>query len=251
MASPGVDLIDQDHYASQGPPHATLPPPARRRARLLARDARRHGLLGDHEVQGHLRRLARPEDVLLGARGRHPAHLEGGASTSRRRACSSTSTRPSTRSYRRLVSLGFSGRMIRRLEEHVRDITTEHHRPGRAGRASATSSPSISAELPLRVIVELVGVPLADRHRVLEWSNQMLGYDDPEYQLDPDDAEDRRRRALHVRQRAGRRAHRAPARRPGERADARRGRRRAARRSRSSTRSSCCCSSPATRPRAT
>jgi cholest-4-en-3-one 26-monooxygenase len=44
---------------------------------------------------------------------------------------------------------------------------------------------SISAELPLRVIVELVGVPLEDRHRVLRWSNEMLGYDDPEYQLDP------------------------------------------------------------------
>ena len=28
-------------------------------------------------------------------------------------------------------------------------------------------------------------MPLEDRHRVFDWSNEMLGFDDPEYQLDP------------------------------------------------------------------
>jgi len=87
--------------------------------------------------------------------------------------------------YRRLVSLGFSGRMIRRLEEHVRSITADIiDQVADSGECDFVSS--ISVELPLRVIVELVGVPMADRHRVLQWSNQMLAYDDPEYQLDPD-----------------------------------------------------------------
>jgi cytochrome P450 len=45
---------------------------------------------------------------------------------------------------------------------------------------------AISAELPLIVIAELLGVPDEDRHRMFTWSNQMIGNEDPEYQ----DAED-------------------------------------------------------------
>src|SRR5437870_4688876 len=36
-------------------------------------------------------------------------------------------------------------------------------------------------ELPLQVIVEMMGVPIEDRHKVFEWSNTMIGFDDPEY----------------------------------------------------------------------
>jgi cholest-4-en-3-one 26-monooxygenase len=41
----------------------------------------------------------------------------------------------------------------------------------------------LSAELPLQVIAELLGVPPEDRHRMFDWSNQMVGSEDPEYQL--------------------------------------------------------------------
>ena len=40
----------------------------------------------------------------------------------------------------------------------------------------------IAAELPLVVIAELLGVPNEDRHRMFDWSNRMIGSDDPEYQ---------------------------------------------------------------------
>jgi len=40
---------------------------------------------------------------------------------------------------------------------------------------------AIAAELPLLVIAELLGVPAADRHKVFEWSNSLVGFDDPEY----------------------------------------------------------------------
>ena len=39
----------------------------------------------------------------------------------------------------------------------------------------------IAAELPLLVIAELLGVPADDRHKVFEWSNSLVGFDDPEY----------------------------------------------------------------------
>ena len=37
------------------------------------------------------------------------------------------------------------------------------------------------AELPLIVIAELLGVPRDDRHLVFDWSNQMVGSEDPEF----------------------------------------------------------------------
>lgn len=82
--------------------------------------------------------------------------------------------------YRRLVSKGFTPAMVRRLEPHIRELT---------GRIIDRVAPwghcdfvtDVAAELPLQVIVELMGVPLEDRHRVFDWSNRMLGNADPEY----------------------------------------------------------------------
>jgi cholest-4-en-3-one 26-monooxygenase len=83
--------------------------------------------------------------------------------------------------YRRLVNKGFTPRMVRDLEESI-------HRSANAiidevietGRADFVTQ--ISAELPLQVIAELLGVPQEDRHRMFEWSNRMVGNEDPEYQ---------------------------------------------------------------------
>ncbi len=44
----------------------------------------------------------------------------------------------------------------------------------------------IAAELPLQVIVEMMGVPNEDRHKVFEWSNLLIGFDDPEYAATPE-----------------------------------------------------------------
>ena len=83
--------------------------------------------------------------------------------------------------YRRLVNKGFTPRMVRDLEESIHRATDaiidEVIETG-----GPTSSPQISAELPLQVIAELLGVPQEDRHRMFEWSNRMVGNEDPEYQ---------------------------------------------------------------------
>jgi cholest-4-en-3-one 26-monooxygenase len=46
----------------------------------------------------------------------------------------------------------------------------------------------IAAELPLQAIADLLGVPQPDRKKLFEWSNKMIGSDDPEYQGDRDEA---------------------------------------------------------------
>ncbi len=83
--------------------------------------------------------------------------------------------------YRRLVNKGFTPRMVRDLEESIHRATDaiidEVIEQGQADFVT-----QISAELPLQVIAELLGVPQEDRHRMFEWSNRMVGNEDPEYQ---------------------------------------------------------------------
>ena len=44
----------------------------------------------------------------------------------------------------------------------------------------------IAAELPLEAIAEFLGVPFEDRHKIFDWSNRLIGADDPEYAVSED-----------------------------------------------------------------
>jgi len=87
---------------------------------------------------------------------------------------------PAHTRHRRLVNRGFTPRMIGMLEPHVREVTDriidEAVAKGRVDFVVDAAS-----ELPLQVIAELMGVPLEDRHKVFDWSNRMIGSEDPEY----------------------------------------------------------------------
>jgi cholest-4-en-3-one 26-monooxygenase len=84
--------------------------------------------------------------------------------------------------YRRLVNRGFTPRMIGQMESHIRELTT-----GILDRVIPQGQldfvVDVAAELPLEVIAELIGVPREDRHKIFEWSNNMIGSDDPEYRV--------------------------------------------------------------------
>jgi cholest-4-en-3-one 26-monooxygenase len=87
--------------------------------------------------------------------------------------------------YRRLVNKGFTPRMIRDLESKVVASTDEIiNRVCQTGTADFVEQ--ISAELPLQVIADLMGVPHEDRHLVFDWSNHMIGSEDPEFQITPE-----------------------------------------------------------------
>jgi cholest-4-en-3-one 26-monooxygenase len=87
--------------------------------------------------------------------------------------------------YRRLVSKGFTPRMMRDLEEMV-VAAADAIIDGVCEAGSADFVEEISAELPLQVIADLMGVPQEDRHLVFDWSNRMIGSEDPEYQVSAD-----------------------------------------------------------------
>jgi cholest-4-en-3-one 26-monooxygenase len=89
--------------------------------------------------------------------------------------------------YRRLVNKGFTPRIVRDLEESIHRATDSIiDQVIEKGRADFVTD--LSAELPLQVIAELLGVPPQDRHKMFEWSNRMVGNEDPEYQTQAEEA---------------------------------------------------------------
>ena len=51
-----------------------------------------------------------------------------------------------------------------------------------SGRAEFVED--LAAELPLQAIAEIMGVPQEDRHKMFDWSNRMIGAQDPDYNAD-------------------------------------------------------------------
>jgi cholest-4-en-3-one 26-monooxygenase len=82
--------------------------------------------------------------------------------------------------YRRLVNSGFTPRTMKAIERSLAgratkiiDLVIE--------KGSCDFVTDVAAELPLQAIAEIMGVPQEDRGRLFDWSNRMVGLDDPEY----------------------------------------------------------------------
>jgi cholest-4-en-3-one 26-monooxygenase len=80
---------------------------------------------------------------------------------------------------RRIVSRGFTHRAINNLRaaltDRARKIVLTAIEEGTGDFVT-----DVACELPLQAIAELIGVPQEDRKKLFQWSNQMIGYDDPE-----------------------------------------------------------------------
>jgi cholest-4-en-3-one 26-monooxygenase len=87
--------------------------------------------------------------------------------------------------YRLLVNKGFTPRRVAALEQTIRDQTNSII-DAVYQKGEADFVVEMSAELPLQVIADLLGVPQDERHLVFDWSNRMVGSQDPEYVADPE-----------------------------------------------------------------
>ena len=93
---------------------------------------------------------------------------------------------PQHTKYRRLVSAGFTPKMVTQLEPHVRE-RARHIVDAVAKRGSCDFVTDVAALLPLGVICDLIGVPEEDHERIFSWSNRLIGFDDAEYHTSPED----------------------------------------------------------------
>jgi cholest-4-en-3-one 26-monooxygenase len=94
---------------------------------------------------------------------------------------------PAHTKLRSIISRGFTPRAIGNLREV---LTARAERIVQTALAEGTGDfvTDVACELPLQAIAELLGVPQEDRRKIFDWSNQMIGYDDPEYEGDPNAA---------------------------------------------------------------
>jgi cytochrome P450 len=90
---------------------------------------------------------------------------------------------------RKIVNAGFTPRRIRELEQilrqRARQIVDEV-----AERGSAEFVEDVACELPLQAIADFLGVPQDDRKLLFELSNNLIGFDDPEFAQNADTAMD-------------------------------------------------------------
>lgn len=80
---------------------------------------------------------------------------------------------------RRVVSSVFTPRAVRRLADGVRGHARDLVAAVRNGELDAVTG--LATELPLLVLADLLGMPAGDRRLLFDWSNHLVGFDDPEY----------------------------------------------------------------------
>ncbi|RAY16925.1 cytochrome P450 [Actinomadura craniellae] len=85
---------------------------------------------------------------------------------------------------RKIVFPSFSSRAVdalrRTVESQARQIAE-----GLAGAGSVDLVPSVSMELPTRILGALLGMPEEDHHLIVKWSDALIGFEDAELAGDP------------------------------------------------------------------
>ena len=81
---------------------------------------------------------------------------------------------------RRIVSAGFTPRMLKQLEDSVQMVASKIV-DNVAARGEVDFVVDVAAALPLKIVCELMGIPDSQYEYVFELSNVILGAGDPEY----------------------------------------------------------------------
>jgi cytochrome P450 len=103
---------------------------------------------------------------------------------------------------RRLLARAFTPRAVARLEERIRRWAYALV-AAVAERGECDFAKDVAADLPLLTLAEVFGVPEQDRWLLFDWSNRVIGYQDPEYAVsaaaDAKSATEMARRAIALR----------------------------------------------------
>jgi cholest-4-en-3-one 26-monooxygenase len=87
---------------------------------------------------------------------------------------------PEHTALRAIVSRGFTPRTIEKLREVLAERARRIVRTA-IDEGAGEFVGDVACELPLQAIAELLGVAQEDRRQIFQWSNEMIGYDDPDY----------------------------------------------------------------------
>jgi cytochrome P450 len=105
---------------------------------------------------------------------------------------------------RRLLSRSFTRQAVARLEQRIRDhVRAICDRVFTGPRGHCDFAKDVAADLPLLMLADLLGMPQRDRWLLFDWSNRVIGYQDPDYassaEFDPGAGTSMARQALALR----------------------------------------------------
>ena len=83
---------------------------------------------------------------------------------------------------RRLLTRSFTRRAVSQLEDGIRDharAICDRVFTGAGGECDFAEE--VAADLPLLALADVLGVPQQDRWLLFDWSNRVIGYQDPDY----------------------------------------------------------------------
>jgi cytochrome P450 len=84
---------------------------------------------------------------------------------------------------RRLMHASFTPRAVRALEDQVRGHARDIVDRMLAGPAEVDLAKDVAADLPLIMLADILGVPPQDRWLMFDWSNRVIGWQDPDYAI--------------------------------------------------------------------
>jgi cytochrome P450 len=85
---------------------------------------------------------------------------------------------------RKLLARSFTPRAVTRLDERIRGharALCEQAFAGRGRRGECDFAKDVAADLPLLTLADVLGMPEQDRWLLFDWSNRVIGYQDPDY----------------------------------------------------------------------
>ncbi|HET8559548.1 MAG TPA: cytochrome P450 [Marmoricola sp.] len=88
---------------------------------------------------------------------------------------------------RRLLTKSFTARAVARLEDQIRAHVTgilDRVLTGDGGEVDFAKD--VAADLPLLTLADVLGVPPQDRRLLFDWSNRVIGFQDPDYATSAD-----------------------------------------------------------------
>ena len=87
---------------------------------------------------------------------------------------------------RKIVTPAFTPRAINTMRESIESNARELAE-SIAGAGTVDLVPTVSAELPARMLADVLGMPEEDRHLIVAWSDALIGFEDAELHGDPAD----------------------------------------------------------------
>jgi cholest-4-en-3-one 26-monooxygenase len=180
-----VDLFDPDLYEKNGVPHEAM--------RFLRAEAPVHF----HQEPGGrgFWAITKYEDVMAIGKDPHTFSSSRGGTNIQDYPPEHLSTiqmlmlnmdPPQHNKFRKLASKGFTPRMVALMEPKIREACKKII-DAIAQKGEVDFVRTVSAELPLVVIADLIGIPQDDRDKIFGWTNRLIGFDDPEFQTNVED----------------------------------------------------------------